>query len=331
MKEIELKLTLPTQQPEQLDALLDAVPALAQCERAGGRQTVALHNIYFDTPDHLLHRKRIALRLRQKGSSNQPQWLQTLKIGSSTDSALSQRGEWESPVAGAALSKELLMQTPWPGLDPQGVVFAALVPCFTTAFSRTLWRVAAADGSRVEVAFDQGVVQAGEKNSPICELELELLSGQPAALFDVALQIAATVAVLPAATSKAQRGFALAQGTLLEPCVAPRRGLKNATGQARMARAELLSAFAQITGNLNVLLQSYSPAGVQQAHIGLRRLRAALRYFKPDLPQAVTASIASLLQLSTPLQQGGAIAQSLQNPATGTDLLKICRWLELDF
>lgn len=35
----------------------------------------------------------------------------------------------------------------------------------------------AVDGSQIEIALDQGEVKAGEFAEPICELELELLSG----------------------------------------------------------------------------------------------------------------------------------------------------------
>lgn len=65
-------------------------------------------------------------------------------------------------------------------------------------------------GAAIEVALDVGVIAADGRTAPVCELELELLSGAPEALFRLAGQIARRVAVLPLSASKAQRGFALA-------------------------------------------------------------------------------------------------------------------------
>jgi inorganic triphosphatase YgiF len=232
----------------------------------------------------------------------------------------------------------LLLQTPWHTLDPQGEVFAALLPCFTTEFNRTLWQVSGADGSRIEVALDQGHVHSAGKTSPICELELELLAGQPAALFDLAQHIAASVAVLPATISKAQRGFALAQGTLLQPCPLKRISVHRGSGSPT-PHAILGSAFGAICANLNTLMHTDDLAVVRQLRIGLRRFRAALRYFKPVLQHHTMPAMQLLLPLAhqlhsleettaAPQQRWQAMRQTLQQPQTGSQLLAICQWLE---
>lgn len=316
MQEIELKLSLPTAHPESLSGVLSTIPILASAEKTSGKQHLALHNIYFDTPDHRLHSQRIALRLRQKGDLVRPEWLQTLKIGANTDSALSQRGEWESAVEGSHLSAALLAQTPWAELDPDGVLFAALVPCFTTVFDRTVWQVSLDDKSRIEVALDVGQVVSAAKTQPIAELELELLSGQPAALFDVAQQIAGIVAVLPATSSKAQRGFALAQSTQQ---VALTR-LKYEHLQPATVRKTLRQAFGRALVDFNALLLSDAPDLIRQARVSWRRFRALVRYSRVVWP------------LPTPTDFSGFEAMALlQNPLFGVELLKISRWLELDF
>ncbi|OGB33177.1 MAG: adenylate cyclase [Burkholderiales bacterium RIFCSPLOWO2_12_FULL_61_40] len=278
--EVELKLAVPTQDPSQLAQRLARTPLLSR-KKASVRQ---LHNIYFDTPDQVLHQARIALRLRRVGSDKHPQWLQTLKMGGASDSALSQRGEWEVAVPNGALDLHALEATPWSQIDPSGQVFQALAPCFTTSFERSSWLVRVTDGSSVEVALDVGQIVTGENSAPICELEFELLSGTPKALFDTAQSIATTIAVLPANTSKAERGYALAQNTWDRPVRARPPELTRELALHEAAGRVLREMFSQFTSNLLVLYTSDAPEVVHQARVGWRRFKSALRLFKPALP-----------------------------------------------
>jgi inorganic triphosphatase YgiF len=278
--EIELKLALPTAHPASLAKRLAQTPALAR-RKATHQQ---LHNVYYDTPKQILRQQRVALRIRRIGSEAKPQWLQTLKIGGSSDSAdsaLSQRGEWETPVPSAALATANLEATPWSGIDPDGTVFRALAPCFVTHFERTIWLVSRRGGSVVEVALDIGQIVAGDKQTPICELEFELKAGEPAALFELALQIAQTIAVLPLTISKSERGYALAQDDLDLPLRAQPPKLSSKLPLSETARRVLREMFSQFTTNLNALRSSDDPELVHQARIGWRRFRSAVRLFKP--------------------------------------------------
>lgn len=278
-EEIELKLALPGANPAGLARQLARLPVLAR--RQATRQQ--LHNIYFDTPEQHLRQQRVALRLRRVGSEAHPQWLQTLKTGGRNDSALSQRGEWETPVPDAHLSSKALKASPWSEIDPDGRLFKALVPSFTTSFERTIWRVRRRDGSVVEVALDIGHITADDKTTPLCELEFELKAGQPAALFAVAQQVARTLAVLPAAQSKAERGYALAQGTLNAPVPALPPKLAPKLPVLAAAQLVLSEMFCQFTSNLGALLTSDDPEVAHQARVGWRRFKSARRLFRPVL------------------------------------------------
>ena len=292
-EEIELKLALPTSDPSSLAKRLAQTPVLAR--RPASRQQ--LHNIYFDTPEQQLRQQRVALRLRRIGSEVQPQWLQTLKTGGRDDSALSQRGEWETPVPNDKLSLKALKATPWSTIDPDGKVFRALSPCFVTAFERTSWMVRRRDGSVVEVALDVGQIVAGDKTTPVCELELELKAGPSAALFDIAEQIARTIAVLPSTMSKAQRGFALAQGTLDLPLHAQSQALASDLPLPATVQCVLREMFNQFTSNLNALCSSDEPEVVHQARVGWRRFKSAMRFFKPALASEAVPSWQALQTL----------------------------------
>lgn len=293
--EIELKLALPASDPQELAKQLARVPALAR-RKATHEQ---LHNVYYDTPDQVLRQQRVALRVRRAGTQARPQWLQTLKMGGSSDSALSRRGEWEVPLPDATLSRKALKTTPWSGIDPDGTVFKALAPCFATHFDRTLWRVRRRDGSVIEVALDIGEVVAGDRRAPLCELELELRAGSPVALFDLARQIAGTVAVLPASMSKAQRGYALAQDTLGAPLFAQPPLLGFDMPPVEAAQRVLREMFNHFTANLALLRSSDDPEAVHQARVGWRRFRSALRLCRPVLAAETVPSWQALRPLLT--------------------------------
>lgn len=278
-EEIELKLALPACDPSSLARRLARTPALARRKAT----QLHFHNVYYDTPEQALRQLSVALRIRRVGYETQAQWLQTLKTGDRGDSALSQRGEWEVPLPDPVLSLRALKATPWSDIDSDGTLFTALTPCFATTVERTLWLVRRRDGSAVEVALDVGQIVAGGKSAPICELELELLTGSPTALFDLAQQIAPTVAALPLTASKAERGYALAQGSLNAPLHARPPKLSPDLLLRGAARRILGEMFAQFTTNLHALRTSDDPEVVHQARIGWRRLKSGLRLFKPIL------------------------------------------------
>ncbi len=273
--EIELKLALPTSDPTGLARSLAQIPLLAQLKAVHQQ----LHNIYYDTPQQALHQRRVALRLRRVGGHTSDQWLQTLKIGGHSDSALSKRGEWETAVACPRLDTDALAATPWSTLDPDGTLFPTLAPCFTTQFDRTIWTVRQRDGSAVEVALDIGHIQVDDKTTALCELELELLAGEPSALFDVAAQIASAIATLPLGISKAGRGYALARNALHAPQHAKPPALLLDMPVPEAALRVLREAFSHFTTNLNAVLHADDPELVHQTRVGWRRFKTSLKLF----------------------------------------------------
>src|SRR5690606_28489029 len=61
----------------------------------------------------------------------------------------------------------------------------------------------------IEAALDLGKVVAGKQSEEICELELELRQGEPQALLELAVELAAELALMPCDISKAERGYRL--------------------------------------------------------------------------------------------------------------------------
>lgn len=191
-KEIELKLAFDPCHLAAADALMQQVAA----EVRQPLRHLQLRNIYFDTPDEQLARQRIALRLRAHAGG----WLQTLKTQGVSDTGLHRRDEWEMPVAGPQLKLDLFP----PSVIPQQAI-SQLVPRFETNFERNAL-IVCTPSAKIEWVRDYGQVIAGEKQSPICEFELELQSGHMADLFALAARIASAVPLICMVQSKAQLG-----------------------------------------------------------------------------------------------------------------------------
>jgi triphosphatase len=205
--EREIKLALP---PAQVQAARQWFAA-----RAGTHgQAIKLVNIYFDTPQLTLASSKSALRLRQTPDG----WLQTFKTVGTATNGLHSRHEWEMPVAGAKLEIDTLLSACDEPAAAEALKQAApsLIDLFSTNFTRTLWLLDN-DGAQIEAAIDQGDVLAnvdGEaRRAPISEIELELKSGDEAALHTLAAELGKGVAGLaPDDISKAQRGYRLRAG-----------------------------------------------------------------------------------------------------------------------
>ncbi|RFO97111.1 inorganic triphosphatase [Rhodoferax lacus] len=292
--ELEIKFALPLQDPLLLEKQLARVPLIGR--RKPQRQM--LHNTYYDTPDHTLHRKRVALRVRQIGDPTEPRWVQTLKVGGSADSAFSQRGEWEVPLETGELSSAMLTDTPWMEFDPDASLYRALEPVFTTTFERLSWTVTL-EGSSLEIALDRGSVLINGQSTPLFELEIELLQGEPEALFAAAALISQKLCLLPLHLSKAERAYRLAQGTLDAPLRAKPPVLTEDMGFSAVVQAVLRETYLQFTANLYTLCRSDAPEVLHQARVGWRRFKSALKLFRQISADSGLPALAPLQALLT--------------------------------
>lgn len=190
MHEIELKFQVPEGQREALRQELGRLGASL------GRPQV-LQAAYFDTADRRLGQARAALRVRREGS----EWVQTLKAaGQHTMHRLEDNRPATPAAEGTPLRPNLGLHTGdarsalcqalgWqPESDPQGQELG-LEELYRTDIRRTLVRMTVDQGGPhagvVELALDEGLIGSGPCSEPVCELEIELLSGHPQAVIDV--------------------------------------------------------------------------------------------------------------------------------------------------
>lgn len=265
--EIELKLRLP---PGALDALL-ADPLIVKSSKTRKQ----LVNTYFDTPERTLAQAGISLRLRSDGKH----WLQTLKGPGTGHAGLHQREEIEFPVTGPALEWDALAETTYAAtLAP---LKTQLVPQFTTRFQRDVRRLNGATGAKIELAMDQGLIIAGERQEALCELELELVSGPVDDIFYLALQLAKRHPLVTESRSKAQRGSQLAQGAALSPPLkAAATALPAGTAVQAIARLSVEQALAHWQDNQAGFMHQlshdpYNSEYLHQVRVAVRRLRVA--------------------------------------------------------
>ncbi len=193
-KEIELKLRLTPENTVPLAHWLD------QHLTASGEKR--LMNDYYDTPDLLLQRNRAAMRVRATGSGYE----QTLKTRGRSVAGMHVRGEWNWPLATGELDISLLQDPEVAECLPSDSDLSTLEKVFGTHFRRRCW-LAGEGSSRIEVVIDEGEVVAGATTQPLCETELELLSGDPADLWQLVSQMQQQAPLWLSDISKAERGY----------------------------------------------------------------------------------------------------------------------------
>jgi triphosphatase len=270
--EIELKLAV-----DRSDiTLLRSHPLLRQ-KAIEGPLRRKVFSLYFDTPGLTLRQRRMALRMRKTGGK----WLQTLKTAGSSTGGLHQRGEWEFALRAPVLDLSLFGETPLVGVPNSKNLHQTLKPVFNTDFYRTAWIVELAPGQRVEVALDQGVIRSDAREAPICEVEIELLEGSATAVFDVALALCENIPLRPDILSKAERGYRLFKQESLAPYKADAIKLNEDWPPHQALRVIAAGCLNHFEANVEGALASNDPEFIHQLRVALRRLRSALRVFKP--------------------------------------------------
>ncbi len=171
-----------------------------------------LSNCYFDTPALALRQLDIGLRIRICGDAIE----QTIKTAGVVIGGLHQRPEYNVTLAHPFPELALFPENIWPEIDSVAKYQSQLVPLFNTDFTRELWQINY-QNSVIELAFDQGTITSDGRSLDICELELELLSGERDDLFALAKLLFSKLALRAGTESKAARGYRLFANQMVEP------------------------------------------------------------------------------------------------------------------
>lgn len=269
-----------------------------------------LHAIYFDTPTHALRDGAFSLRVRRKGDT----YIQTLKHR--TGGGLFARDEWETEVPGADLDLGALAGTP----AVNAIDGASLAPVFTVEVERRVHQWIRGE-TRIEVSFDTGLITAGDRQEPVAEMELELLSGPPQALFDLARELLAKAPLTLSFESKAERGYRLVGHDGVAALKAQQTAVGPKTCGAEAFQLIAREALVQIAGNAQLLQRAHNPDVLHQLRVGLRRFRAALSVFKAMLdPESLNAARSETRWLAGELSEARDIDVFLQRAASPDEI-----------
>ncbi len=334
-KETEIKLRVS---PETLAELREH-PLLKKRNKSGWERR-ELFNQYFDTPTGELAGAKVALRLRKDGD----EIIQTLKTRGQSVAGLSERNEYNWDLAKAKLDLKKLDGECWPAelaeLDKK-----TIKPVFTTDFVRERAEIAWGRGKAkvvIEAALDLGKVIVGKQSEEICELELELREGEPAALLELATELAIKLPLMPCDISKAERGYRLAEpGSYALSLPAPEL-------TAEMPLDDAFTALAwHLLGSSQRLAEQYRFNGhwrlLQDWVAQLIELRALASSLGQAAPRSTThelrVSLDALLEDWRPLVQAGQededvrqaapeqFIEELQDTRWGLFSLNTSRWL----
>lgn len=290
--EIELKLSLPAMVAGKRVSFSPARIAAAFGVQAGpAPRPKHLVSTYFDTEDEWLRGHHMALRIRRIGR----QRIQTLKAPA---------GE----VAGAQsfLEIEAATDTDQPNLalvDDQALqqqlidanIPGRLRPSFTTDFRRTAWMIEF-EGSSIELAFDRGKIIAGDKETPIHELELELKSGRPAALFAVAEGALDHIPFSIGHETKAARGYRLQTGEQHSPVKAQPIDLPEDSDVAETFTTIIVRYLSLLRANELAVIGNEDLEGIHQFRVTLRRLRSLVRAYRDLMDELAYRHLAEELR-----------------------------------
>ena len=192
--EIEIKLAVSDQAFNELQEHLKNFTCLVHKKQF-------LSNTYYDYPDHFLAKQKMGLRIRQEDQ----ELTLTLKTNGEVVGGLHSRPEYNLPLTEKETPTNAQLRKLYPF---EQLPSSTLQPIFSTDFNRTFWLVEFQQ-SKIEVAFDQGQIIAGESEQPICEIEFELKSGNVQDLFDFVETLPFERDIYFSSASKAKRGYLL--------------------------------------------------------------------------------------------------------------------------
>ncbi|RYV03727.1 hypothetical protein SOPP22_02580 [Shewanella sp. OPT22] len=181
----------------------DAIHKKLNSKYVGAKQLV---NQYFDTRSLTLRTWDMGLRIRQVDTHKE----QTLKTAGKVVGGLHKRPEFNVDIPFSFIQPQLSLfpSEIWPSDANIQTTQAELLMLFETNFLRKKWYVEF-ERSEIEVVLDIGKIIANDKESPISEVELELIRGSEEDLLSLSEALSSWLEVKAGSESKAKRGYAL--------------------------------------------------------------------------------------------------------------------------
>jgi inorganic triphosphatase YgiF len=238
-----------------------------------------LISIYFDTPNWDLKKRKMALRVRRSGRGAP---VMTLKWPLQTTGDSFTRGEIE--VRASKMEPDLALFDADVASGLREIIGdAPLEAKYETRVSRVT-RLITRGATKIEAAFDDGLIHASGKELPLREVELELKSGLPQDLHDFAALLAEALPLRLDIVSKAERASHFCLGSEPKPVKAKPAALPGDANLDEATAQIILGAIDHYLANWASLRVSDAPESIHQMRVALRRLRAALGMLKRAIP-----------------------------------------------
>ena len=274
-REIELKFQLPPGSR----AALEASRGLAAAEPRQHHQVTT----YFDTPDHLLDRSGLTLRVRRSGDTH----IQTVKSRANARGIATDRGEWEWRISQDRPDVGRLASTRALAMAAKAIK-DRLEPVFVTDIRRTTRLLHLDHNTVVEAAIDEGSIEAGRAREPVSELELELKGGCIGPVYRLAAELQALAPMWISPESKAARGWHLRTGQTEGGQLSQMPKLRRLVLAAAGFRDILGGTLGHLLANIGATLRG-DPEALHQMRIAIRESRAVLQLFERHLDATVLA------------------------------------------
>ena len=264
--------------PETFKAAL--IHPLLEQKTAAKPAPRAINSLYFDTESGDLLRRGVTLRVRRMNC----RLILGVKKEAPPDGWFFERAEAEitSPSAEPDLSlfdKDIAREL------EDIVGDNKLAPRFGSDVRRTL-RMVTFRSAEIEVALDDGFLFAGDRREPTHEIELELKTGEPAALFEFGLALLDALPLKLGVLSKARRGALLLSGEPPAPVYATSPAFSAHMTTEEAIGALLRNGLGHFLGNLPVLERGDEVEAVHQLRVAMRRLRSAFSLVYRFFPSA---------------------------------------------
>ncbi|MGA8758630.1 MAG: CHAD domain-containing protein [Stellaceae bacterium] len=255
--------------PSQLAALK---AALERASTAPSGEPSLIISIFYDTPDRRLHQHGLSLCVEQH-DANRVQVLR--RLGSVADGSqcrdviTGDRPDPSAPETGARLS---------------GLIEKGLRPLCRVQVRRTGLRLDVEPAVEIMATLDEGKISAavGDATEPVCGLDLEMIEGDTAGLFDAALRLLDTAPLRITTSDNAERGYRLL-GRAIEAVTAEPRTLEPSMTVEAVLQTSCRLCLRHLLRNETAALTGDAEA-LHQMRVAIRRLRSVLATVMSMLP-----------------------------------------------
>jgi len=238
--------------------------------------TRRLISTYYDTPTLTLLDKKTSLRVRSMSGG----WFQAVKSAGKSVAGLHQRMEWEDILSTNAPDFNKIDKISDPNIVEifsDATLRDALKPIFTTDMMRTEWQLSYDDGTTLELALDIGDLIVGEeKKDRIEEIEIELKTGNPVHVFELALELQKDIPLTIENISKAQRGYAYYRPEPLKISTAKSIKITSNISSEQIFEQTAWECVRHLQSNQAIVLENQSIEGIKQMQWAVQRLEAAI-------------------------------------------------------